>query len=229
MSEGKKVLYKVETIRDSKMVSSFVKFTYRQAHPKVSRNFIIVGALSLALTYGIRIPDLRIVFILLGAFCLFMGFFRHWIPVLMLKGSDEDYVNKNVLTYIFTENGIEAQRNGDTYLTVDSYSRVHNLYHDEWYFYLGANEDNLMILPKDCFTEGNPDTFAGFISRKSGIKCYWSPGTRAEKSKKNRADAAVRAAMAEKMQAEQAAERERQRQLFRQAMADRKNRKSRKE
>lgn len=219
----KRINYKVETVREAKMVHSFVKFTYRQAHPKVSRNFIIIGVLSLALTYGIRIPDLRIVLWLLGAFCLLMGAFRHWIPITMMKSSDPDYTGKNILTYVFTDDDITALRNGEEFLHVDGYSRVTNLYHDEWYYYLGANMDDLMILPKASFVTGDPERFGDFIYERSGVACRWSPATRAEKRIKNRADAAVRAAKAQEMQEAQAAEMERRRELMREARRRRKN------
>lgn len=172
------ILYKVSTKRDKKMVKDFILFTYRVSHPKVTRNFIIVGLVSLALTYGLRVSAIKYFLWIQAAFCILMGLFRHWIPISRMMKSDPDIVAGNVLSYEFDSKEIRAYRNDELYLKIDNYKKVHNLYHDEEYYFLGANEEDLLILPKSCFERGDFEEFKSFIEKKAGIEAKWSPMNR---------------------------------------------------
>lgn len=225
MAESKKPIYKVETKRDAKMVKSFVLFTFRQRHPNATRNFLIVGVVSLALTIGIRMQAFGIFLTVQGLFCLFMGLFRHWFPIMKIKGSDPDYLAGNTLTYEFYGSRIIALRNGEEVLRVNSYDKVGNLCHDEDYYYLGANEEDLMILPKDAFVTGDADSFEDFIEKKAKIKAVWSPATYGEKKKKNKAEAGEKAEKRRAMQEASMAEMRENREYMRQALAKRREEK----
>ena len=217
MSEPKKPMYKVVTKRDAQMVKSFVLFTYRQRHPNVSRNFIIVGLVSLALIYGIRVPAIGIFLAVQGLFCLFMGFFRHIIPVASMKKNDPDYVAGSNLTYDFYAGEVRAFRNGEKFMSIKGYDKITNLCHDEKYYYLGANEQDLMILPKSDFTVGDADSFESFIEKKAKIKSVWTPATRTEKRKKNKAEAGVKAEKRRAVQEAQMAEMQERRAAMKEA------------
>lgn len=221
MADSKPLLYKVETKRDVQMIKSFVKFTYRVSHPNVTRNFIIVGLLSFAFTYGIRIEALRYFLLIQGAFCLLMGLFRHLIPVNTMMRKDPDYVGGNTLTYEFDNKGIRAFRNGEEFLSIASYRQLTNIYHDEYYYYLGANEDDFMILPKDSFTVGDPSGFGDFISKKAKLDVRWSPSTRQEKSRQGKIDRAVRAEKVRKAHEANAAEMAKRAEELKEARAER--------
>lgn len=226
MAETKKPIYKVETVRDSKMIKSFILFTYRKSHPKVTRNFLLIGIVSLMLTIGIRVNAVGIFLIIQGVFCILMGLFRHYIPASTLKRNDPDFKEKNKLVYEFRDHKIEAFRNGEKFLNIVPYNKVTNLCHDENYFYLGANEDDFLMLPKKDFVTGDPDSFAEFIEKKAKIKAEWVPATFTEKRKKTREERpekqrrqeAARKAQMEAM-AEQKAE---QRALVKEAWNDKK-------
>lgn len=222
MSENKSgLLYKVETKRDNQMIKSFVKFTYRVSHPNVTRNFIIVGLVSFAFTYGIRIEAMRYFLLIQGTFCMIMGLFRHLIPINTMKRKDPDYIAGNTLSYEFGKKGIRALRNGEEYLAVSDYKQVTNLYHDEFYYYLGANEEDLMILPKDKFIIGDPDSFADFIGKKARIDVRWSPSTRHERSKQGKIDRAIRAEKAREAHEANAAEMAKRAEELKEARAER--------
>lgn len=226
MSEPKKPVYRVVTKRDAQMVKSFVLFTYRQRHPNVSRNFIITGLVSLALIYGIRVPAIGVFLLVQGLFCLFMGFFRHIIPVASMKKKDPDYAAGNTLAYDFYGSEIRAFRNGEKFLSIKGYDKITNLCHDEKYYYLGANEQDLMILPKSDFTVGDADSFEAFIEKKAKIKSVWTPATRSEKRKKNKAEAGIKAEKRRVLQEAQMAEMQERRAAMREAF--RKNKENRK-
>lgn len=186
MAETKKPIYKVETVRDAQMIKSFILFTYRQSHPKVTRNFLLIGIVSLILTIGIRVRAVGIFLIIQGIFCIAMALFRHHIPVSTIKRNDADFRDKNTLTYEFREHKVDAFRNGEKFLSIVPYSNITNLCHDEKYFYLGANEDDFMMLPKKDFVTGDPDTFVSFIEKKAKIQARWSPASFSERRKQNK-------------------------------------------
>lgn len=191
MSDKKKPVYRVETVRDAQMVKSFILFTYRQSHPKVTRNFFLIGIVSLILTIGIRIRAVGIFLIIQGIFCIAMALFRHQIPVSTIKRNDPDFRNGNTLAYEFRDTRIDAYRNGEKFLSISPYSSVTNLWHDEQYFYLGANEEDFIMLPRKDFVTGDPDTFASFIEKKAKIQAIWSPASFTERHRQNKAESAA--------------------------------------
>lgn len=188
MAENKNPIYKIETVKDSKMVKDFILFTYRQSHPKVTRNFLLIGIVSLMLTIGIRVRAVGIFLIIQGVFCIAMGLFRHMIPASTIKKNDPDVREGNPLTYEFREHKMEAFRNGEKFLTIVPYNKITNLCHDEKYFYMGANEDDFVMLPKEDFVTGDPDKFTEFMEKKAKIQAKWSPATFGEKRKQNKAE-----------------------------------------
>lgn len=224
MSESKKPMYKVETKRDADMVKSFVLFTYRQRHPKVTRNFLLIGMLSLALTIGIRIHWFGILLMVQGIFCILMAFFRHLIPVSTIKRNDPDYIEGNILTYEFRDHKIEAFRNGELFLSVVPYSKVTNLYYDEKYFYIGANEEDFMMLPKKDFVTGDPETFTEFIEKKAKISAVYSPATYAEQRRKHKAESEERIKKQEEARLAEMAQMEESKALMKEALAERRRR-----
>lgn len=222
MAEPKNLMYKVVTKRDSQMVKSFVLFTYRQRHPNVTRNFIIIGLVSLALTYGIRVRAVGIFLIIQGVFCLLMGLFRHLIPVSAMKKRDPDYAAGNTLAYEFYNGEIKAYRNDEKFMSIRGYDKISNLCHDEKYYYLGANEQDLMILPKSDFIIGDADSFEAFIEKKAKIRSVWTPATRTEKRKKSKAEAGIKAEKRRAMQEAQMAEMQANRAAMREAFSKKK-------
>lgn len=224
MAEAKEVLYKVETKRDADMVKSFVLFTYRQKYPKVTRNFLLVGMLSIALTIGIRIHWFGIFMMVQGIFCILMALFRHNIPISTIKRNDPDYRDGNTLTYEFKDKKINAYRNGELFLSVFPYGKVTNFYHDEKYFYIGANEDDFMMLPKKDFVTGDPETFAEFIEKKAKLKIAYSPATFAEKRRKSKEESTERIKKQEEARLAEMAQMDENKALMKEAWAERKRR-----
>jgi len=214
---GKSVLYRVETKRDAKMIKDFVLFTYRQRFPKVTRNFLIVGLLSLVFIYGGKIRAVQIICLFIGVFCILMAFFRHHIPIFNMKRRDPDFLEQNTLSYEFTSTGFTGYRNDEPYIKVNDYHKIHHVYHDEEYYYIGFNEQDLIILPKKKFTDGDPVEFEQFIQRKSGIEPSWVPVDRNARKEVRKKERAAKMARAEEMQKQRAAEVAQQRAEMREA------------
>ena len=55
------------------------------------------------------------------------------------------------------------------------YKTIYRIWEDEKTYYVGMNEDDLLILPKANFTEGEERDFKEFILEKSGADYRWLP------------------------------------------------------
>ena len=58
---------------------------------------------------------------------------------------------------------------------VGYYKNVYSLWEDEKTFYLGIENDELVILPKNGFLTGEAEAFKLFIIEKSNAKYIWMP------------------------------------------------------
>ena len=67
--------------------------------------------------------------------------------------------------------------NGELAMSVGSYNKVSCFYEDEYNFYLGVNNEDLFLLPRTCFIEGDVEAFASFITGKSGEEAEFLPVT----------------------------------------------------
>lgn len=85
------------------------------------------------------------------------------------KVSQKQFVNGLGTEYIcFDEEAISVKNNkaeGKNY-----YSGIYAVYADNERFYLLLDKRHALILPKKCITEGDPESFAGFISEKTGLE-----------------------------------------------------------
>ena len=55
------------------------------------------------------------------------------------------------------------------------YKDVYRVWEDERHFYIGMESEDLLILPKDSFREGDAKEFRDFILDKSGASFKWQP------------------------------------------------------
>ena len=114
-----------------------------------------------------------------------MGMFRHYIPLTIAKTKDTDYLEGAEYVYSFEKNDIKVYRNGETYMFVGSYQNVSSFFKDEFYYYLGVNNEDLFVLPKNKFTVGNAEEFEEFIVEKSKEDCRYIPATFKNKFKRS--------------------------------------------
>lgn len=174
-NEPKKGKYIVPIKRDEKMMKTFVKFSNRVRHPRTTVYMITVGAMLIALPIvnkEIALPGVIICYVM-GALMVLMGVFRHYIGVYMLKSNPQTKVNEE-LTYIFGNTDIKTNKDGQLE-KLGSYSKIYRLWEDEKHFYIGINEDDLVVLPKTAFTTGDVGTFRDFVLDKSGAIYTWQP------------------------------------------------------
>lgn len=167
--------YIVYTKRDTAAMRTFVKFTNRVRHPRVGMNMFIVGVMLVALPIvnkGVGQAGVVISYAM-GGLLLFIALFRTDISVSMMKKSPELKENEE-LTYLFGNTGIRVERNG-TIENMGYYKDVYRVWEDERHFYVGLESEDLLILPKTSFREGDVQEFRDFILDKSGASFKWQP------------------------------------------------------
>jgi hypothetical protein len=181
MSEEKtsqEILYQVDAKRDADMLKAFVTFVYRVNYPRVSSNFIVYGLVIFFIPFTItKHPIISGICFAIGAFMVLMGLFRQYIPVTRMKKRDPDYISGVITTYSFSKNELKVYRDGELHMIAGNYQKINSFYSDEYYYYLGMNDDDLFVLPRRCFTTGDPDEFQQFICQRSRLECRWIPVT----------------------------------------------------
>lgn len=167
--------YAVSICYDDKMMGAFIKFYNRVRHPRATFFLVSVGAMLFLLPFfneGIALVG-EIICYVVGPLLFLLGLFRDKLSVLMMK-KDPEFKYKEELTYRFGNTGVEADKSEGT-VRLGNYKKIFRLFEDEKHFYVNINEDDLLVLPKANFVEGDPDTFKDFILDKSGAKFIWKP------------------------------------------------------
>ena len=174
-SDFRKGKYIVPVTRDEKLLKTFVKFSNQTRHPRTTVYMVTVGTMLIALPIaneGIALAG-EIICYVMGALMVLMGVFRHHIGVYMLKSNPQTKLDEE-LTYIFGNTDVKTERNGELE-KLGSYASIYRLWEDEKFFYIGINEDDLVVLPKTNFEVGDVSTFREYILEKSGATFTWQP------------------------------------------------------
>lgn len=174
-SDLKKGKYVASVKRDEKLLKTFVKFSNQARHPRTTVYMITVGAMLIALPIankGIALPGVIICYVM-GTLMVLMGLFRHYIGMHMLKSNPETKLGEEI-TYIFGNTDIKTDKEG-ILEKLGSYSKIYRLWEDEKHFYIGINEDDLVVLSKNDFVTGEVSEFRDFLLEKSGATYTWQP------------------------------------------------------
>lgn len=137
-----------------------------------------------------------------GIAMVVFALFIHNIAVMRLKKADIAYKNQTELSYGFTNSGIYVYENGELTQNVGGYTHVSCLYEDEKNFYVGINNEDLFLLPKKAFAEGDIAGFVEFMEKKSNEMSEFLPTTvknrwMVHRMKQKQADIAYDARVAE--------------------------------
>ena len=172
--------FKVVMKKDSEVLKDFISFTYRAKGASgrfklraFAIGLVVIGYLAAKggnTTQGAVISTV-------GIALLVFSLFLPQIAVWRLKRADLAYKNQTELTYAFTNGNIHVYENGELSQNVGGYSSVSCFYGDEKNYYVGVNNEDLYLLPKKAFVEGNVEEFQEFIERKSNEKFEFLPGT----------------------------------------------------
>ena len=170
--------FKVVMRKDDEVLRDFISFTYR-AQGAIQRYKMRVLAVGLAVIGFLAGRDDHIIagaiMFGLGMAFLVASFFLSQIAVAKLKKADIAYQKQTELTYAFTNGGLYVYEDGELSQNVGSYSKVTCFYGDEKNYYVGVNNDDLYLLPKKRFVEGDAEAFLEFVENKSGEKYEFLP------------------------------------------------------
>lgn len=171
--------FKIETYKTPEILQDFILFTYRVKNPGGTMKMVVLSAGLLVIGYlaAMEKPQVGIVFYLLGGAALLFSVFKHKIALVQLKKADVAYKEQTKLGYEFTNSGIYVYKNDVLDENVGGYSHVTCLYGDEKNYYVGINNEDLFLLPRKDFVEGDEAEFTAFIEKKSNEKYEFVPAT----------------------------------------------------
>jgi len=173
--DRQKSKYVVSVVRNDSLLKKFVKFSNRVKHPRVTGYMVIVGGTLFILPFinhEIALPGVIICHVM-GALMVLMGLFRHQIGVYMLKSNSETKLGEEI-AYLFGNTGIKTEIGAEV-KHLGSYKKIYRLWEDEKNFYVGTDDDDLLVLPKSNFESGDVTTFRDFILEKSRCSYTWKP------------------------------------------------------
>ena len=167
--------YVVYTKRDTELMKTFIRFDNRVRHPRMGVNMGVVGVLLLLMPVIVKDMGLtgKIIAVCVGTLLLSIALFRVHISVSMMRNNPEVKENEEI-SYLFGNSGIRAQKI-DGIEDMGYYKTVYHLWEDESNYYVGLDNDDLLILPKANFEEGDTKEFRDFLLEKSGAKYTWKP------------------------------------------------------
>ena len=165
--------YVVETKRDTKLMLTFIEFKNRVEHPMATLYMVAMGVM-LKQADSIAMVG-KVIGYIFGTVLTLMGLFRKYISVYLMKSNPQVNVDEEI-TYLFGNTGIRADKQQEgTEEHLANYKEVYCVWEDEADFYLGMNNDDLIVLQKANFTTGEASLFKDFILEKSGAKYIWKP------------------------------------------------------
>ena len=171
--------FKIVLKKDAKMMEDFIIFANKVNNPNQQMKMSIISLGFLLIGWAARndSPTFAIVIAVFGLLLFTYVQCRFKLAAGKLKKADESYVNQNELTYEFTNSNIYIRKDGELEKNVGSYSHVSCLYSDEYNYYVGVNNEDLLLLPRKCFVEGNHEEFISFMEEKSKEASEFLPRT----------------------------------------------------
>ena len=109
----------------------------------------------------------------MGALLVAMALFRQNIAVYQMK-ADPKVKDNEKLSYLFGNTKIRVENEGKIE-TMGGYQDVYRVWEDERTYFVGMNEDDLLILPKDAFEKGEAKAFRDYILERTGADFVWKP------------------------------------------------------
>ncbi len=183
-ADPRKSKFIVHTYRDVAMMKSFIKFDTRVRHPRAQFNMIVLGLAFYTIAIkinGIKMPGLIICYVM-GTLLIALAVFRHNMSLATMRKNPEVKENE-ALYYFFGRTGIRGTANGNE-VKLGNYKDVYRVWEDEFNFFIGLESEDLLVIPKGDFVEGDFTEFCDFILEKTGADYRWSPATFTNKFKR---------------------------------------------
>ena len=163
------IVYKVVTKHTKQMLRDFVRFTYRMKSPYSTYRFCILGTGFWVLTpffKGSLYP--RILLSALGVLIIAYAFTRHLIVARKIARYDTYYQKQTEITFLFGHAEFVIQTEADDKEMHIQYGEITQVYKDKCNYYLWVNNEDVQILPRVDFTQGDEQAYETFIAQKTG-------------------------------------------------------------
>ena len=167
-------VYKVVMKHTEGVLYDFIRFDYRVRHPMAKMHLIVMGIGFFVI--GILLRESIVPML---AFCLFglMWFailiFRQKIAFAKLSSQDEDYIKQTPTEFIFGQSEVQIKNPSWEKDEHVRYSEINTIYEDENNYYVCRNNEELYLLPFNCFELGDKTEFKAFLEGKTDKK--WIP------------------------------------------------------
>lgn len=161
--------FKIVMKKDMKVLEDFIIFANKANAPMQQTKMAIISIGFILIGWVARndSPTLGVVIAAFGAALLLYILLRYKLSARKLAKSDEAYIQQNELSYEFTNSNIYIRKDGELDRNVGSYTHISCLYSDEYNYYVGINNEDLLLLPRNCFVEGDEAEFMPFLEEKS--------------------------------------------------------------
>lgn len=162
-------IFKVVMKHTKEVLMDFIQFDNRVRHPRAKLHLYVIGIGFLALGVSSR-ENLPVMF---GV----GGFGLLWLIVLVmgkriafakLSAKDDDYINQITTVFTFGQKEIEVTKSSWNEKLNVQYSELNAIYEGGGYFYLSRNNEELYMIPFDCFVMGEVDKYRQFLAAKTG-------------------------------------------------------------
>ena len=173
--DPRKNMFVVHSFRDANMMKTFAKFYTRIKHPRAQFNMIILGIACYTAAIkidGLKTPGLIVCYVV-GTLLIALALFRHQMSLISMRNNPEIHEGEE-LYYFFGRTGIRATADGKE-IKLGNYKDVYRVWEDEFNFFIGFESEDLIVLPKANFEEGDSTKFRDFILEKTGAKYRWTP------------------------------------------------------
>lgn len=167
--------YRVHIKYDKEILTTFVKFYNSVKHPRATLFMFTMGIMLFFLPFvnhDIKLPG-QIVCYVMGPILFLLSLFRQNISVMMMKDTDDMKIGEDIV-YHFSNTGLMVEKSAGTE-HMGNYKKIYRIWENEYTFFVGMGEDDLIVLPKDKFEEGDVETFRDFIIEKSHCIYTWKP------------------------------------------------------
>ena len=171
--------FKIVMKKDMKILEDFIIFANKANNPtqQLKMAIIAIGFIGIGVIARNDSTAMAIGIGLFGILLLAYVLFRFKLAARKLAKVDEAYINQNELSYEFANSNIYIRKDGELERNVGSYTHVTCLYSDEYNYYVGINNEDLLLLPRHCFVEGNEEEFMAFVEEKSNEQSEFLPRT----------------------------------------------------
>lgn len=160
------VVYEAVTKHTKETLKAFLRFKEQVGGKHPGRQLLIIAVCSIILRFFARTPRLSLIFTVIGIVMLLLALIQRPLSVYNLGKTDPYYQSHADIRFVFGEREFRILRQEEEIKV--QYGEIAYIYADETYFYLSVNNNDLHIIGKNDFVQGEAEGFYEFLSHKTG-------------------------------------------------------------